>query len=172
MIKFATFVRLAKTLLPSVLLIGAIAPLAQAQFSVAQAQIDWFEREAVFYWTAVPGTLSRIEPSDPNSDWEFIFMNEDNIVRRGALVSFEIVTPNGEYGEFFGNCETTHITARLSGEFITQNRVRYRILNPDWQLAAAWRLAILNFAGEQADSYPVWFDSMNEQSVPHSPASS
>jgi hypothetical protein len=106
----------------------------------------WLERDNFFTWEEVPGALSNPEPGNSNVALEPWYINTYPIIRRGDLVTFEAVSPDGQYVQFFGNCETTHITPQFIGEFLSPTRIRYQPSELDWQLATDWRSGLLGFA--------------------------
>jgi hypothetical protein len=110
------------------------------------AEIVWLEREDFFHWKEVSEALSNPEPGNSNVTLEPWHINTYPIIRRGDLVTFEAVSPDGQYVQFFGNCETTQITPQFIGEFLSPTRIRYYPSQLDWQLATEWRSGLLNFA--------------------------
>ncbi len=128
-----------------VVLLGS---LFSAAFMVGHltAGEPWIERDQTFTWQVVPDALGNPEPGNPNIPLEPWHITTYSIVRRGDLVTFEAVSPDAEYVQFLGNCETTHITPQLRGEFLGSTRIRYQVAQLDWQLATDWRLALLRFA--------------------------
>ncbi|WP_416670633.1 hypothetical protein [Egbenema bharatensis] len=109
------------------------------------AEEIWLEREAFFNWEEVSDALSHpeVRNSVALEPW---YINTYPIIRRGDLVTFEAASPDGQYVQFFGNCETTHITPQFIGEFLSPTRIRYYPSQLDWRLATDWRSGLLNFA--------------------------
>jgi len=132
-------------LLNTVIITGAILSVAFIGGHLTAEEV-WLERDDFFTWEEVPTALSHPEPGNSNAELEPWYINTYPIIRRGDLVTFEAVSPDGQYVQFFGNCGTTHITPQFIGEFLSPTRIRYRSAQLDWQLATNWRSGLLTFA--------------------------
>jgi hypothetical protein len=110
------------------------------------AREAWIETESFFTWETVPDALGQPEPGNPAVALEPWYINTYLIIRRGDLVTFEAASPDGQYVQFFGNCQTTHIIPQFIGEFLSLTRVRYQPSAAEWQLANDWQLSLLQFA--------------------------
>lgn len=125
--------------------VWAIAPFLAFGSLGAIAQTT-VETDRLFIWTAIPGTESYSELGNPNSSLTPWYLNTDLILRRGDLVTFETVSPNADYVQFVGNCQTWQITPRYTGEFFDGNNIHYSPAQIDWQSATDWQSALLSAA--------------------------
>ncbi|WP_416667360.1 hypothetical protein [Egbenema bharatensis] len=106
----------------------------------------WIETESFFTWETVPNALGNPEPGNPDVALEPWYINTRLVIRRGDFVTFEAASPDGQYVQFYGNCQTTQILPQFVGEFLSLTRVRYYPSAAEWQVATDWQAGLLQFA--------------------------
>ena len=94
-------------------------------------------------WQEVPGTLNP-DAEEPYDDPAYIDVN--SIDRGRAIISYDLVSPDGGYVRVETNCDTNQFRAIRKGYFQTTTRVNYISQIDPWSDATdPYHQALLSF---------------------------
>ena len=131
---------------------GTNLPLLRALLlALALAQGETMELEQAV-WQPVPNTaMPQVELfSDP------AYVDTRGLTRQGAVVTYDLVSPDAAYFRLETNCQTQQLRAVRQGFFETETRVNYVSLEHPWEAAAAgYQQAIVAFVCPRGGSIPL-----------------
>ncbi|MFN4877691.1 MAG: hypothetical protein ACK5GT_14715, partial [Aphanizomenon sp.] len=96
-------------------------------------------------WVKIPGTEPSTQDIKSGFD-EPAFLNINGIIKKGGIITYDIVDPNASYSRLQTNCTTKNFRAIRVGEFNSNSIVKYQNIIGEWEKASElYHILIVEF---------------------------